>query len=401
MIRIQINDVQQKKQEYENALINLVAFRVSVLHQSLCHLNGVAVDFSTDDFVSFKAVTKHIINSVGDNFTILNGRSGYATSIANYLANLNSLGNINIRGLMHLCNTLLANSEQHLRSLLIDDANNLLVLNETILNNHVVNTKENIAIIKLAFDYQNFGEISEAIKIYFRANSFTKICSYCNTEPIIHQTNLAGQVIRSYELDHFYDKARYPLLSYSLFNLVASDHTCNVTNKGSTQFTDDFHLNPHHMGYIDRICFVPVGLSTAYKVDEVEVSILEVQGTVTYQRINGNNLPNVEQGDLGNLNVFRIRSKYKNEIHRAGRFLKTFHKENKQGKHLKKYFKALKTLDRKANYIKWYEEELDVRFNPSDFNDKAFSKLCRDIHDYYYNQNKSILNRYIIELIYK
>ncbi|MCC6447921.1 MAG: hypothetical protein IT215_04470, partial [Chitinophagaceae bacterium] len=125
MIRIRINNVQQKKQEYENALINLVAFRVSVLRQSLSHLNGVAVDFSTDDFVSFKAVTKHIINNVGDNFTILNGRPGYTTSITNYLASVNSLGNINITGLIQLCNTLLANNEQILRNLLTEDASNL------------------------------------------------------------------------------------------------------------------------------------------------------------------------------------------------------------------------------------------------------------------------------------
>lgn len=399
MIRIQINNLQQKKQEYENALINLVAFRVSVLRQSLSHLNGVAVDFSTDDFVSFKAVTKHIINSVGDNFTILNGRPGYTASIANYLANPNSLGNINITGLIQLCNTLLANNEQHLRNLLIDDANNLLVLNETILNNHVVNTQENIAIIKLAFDYQNFDEISEPIKTYFRANNFTKICSYCNAEPVIHQTNLAGQVVRSYELDHFYDKARYPLLSYSLFNLVPSDHTCNVTNKGGTQFTDDFHLNPHHMGYAHRISFVPIGLTTTYEVDKVEVKILEASGTALYRRITGNNHTNADMGELGNLNVFRIRSKYEEETYRASRILKLFHKENKGLKPLKKYFRSLNLVDKKAIYIKWYENELNVKFNPENFNDKAFSKLYRDIHDYYYMQNKSLFNKYIVELI--
>lgn len=399
MIRIQINNVQQKKQEYENALINLAAFRVSVLCQALSHLNGVAVNFSTGDFVSFKAVTKHIINSVGDNFTILNGRPGYTTSIANYLASANSLGNINIAGLIQLCNALLANNEQQLRNLLTEDANNLLVLNETILNNHVVNTLENIAIIKLAFDYQNFGEISEPIKTYFRANNFTKFCSYCNIEPVIHQVNLAGKVVRSYELDHFYDKARYPLLSYSLFNLVPSDHTCNVTNKGVTQFTDDYHLNPHHMGYSHRIGFVPIGLTTTYKVNKIEVRIVEVAGTAMYRKINGNNQPNEELGDLGNLNVFKIRSKYENETHRASLVLNTVHKENKHFKHLKKYFNALNTLDRQANYIKWYEEELNVRFNSTDFNNNAFSKFCRDIHDHYFNMNKTRWNKYIVDLI--
>ena len=399
MIKIQINNEQQKKVDYTNAITTLVANRVSILRQSLTHLSGGGINFSTGDFRSFKAVARAIVSIVGDPITIPKGRTGYINSITNYIANANKLGNINIAGLIQLCDYLLANNEQHLRNILVEDADNLLNLNTNILNNHAINTAQNIEVIKLAFDYQAYDEISTPIKTYFRTNGFTKNCPYCNLESVIHQVNKSGRVVRSLELDHFYDKARHPLLCYSLFNLIPSDHHCNTTNKGTTQFNDTYHLNPHYMGYIDRISFVPVGLTTSYKVNKIEITISEPPATPFYRRINGNNQPNVEHGDMGNLNVFQIRSKYENEIHRASSLLKIFQKENKQLKHLKKYFKALNTLNRKANYIKWYEEELNVRFNPPDFNDKAFSKFCRDIHDYYYMKNKSLFNRYIVELI--
>lgn len=399
MIRIQINNVLQKKQEYELALTDLVASRVSVLRQSLSHLNGVVVDFSTGDFVRFKAVTRHIVTILGDNINIANGRPAYTNAINNYRGNANNLGNINVAGLIQLCDDLLANNEQQLRNLLVEDAPNLINLNTAVLNNHGVNTPLNIEIIKLAFDYQRYDEIATAIKLYFRGNNFTKFCSYCNAEPVTHQTNNAGQVVRSYELDHFYDKSRHPLLAYSLFNLVPSDHHCNVTNKGATQFTDQYHLNPHNMGYADRISFAPIGITTAYEVSNIEVRILEAQGTALYRQMNGNNQPNQEQGDLGNLNVFKIRSKYTGQLHRANTILKVLHNENTYFKGLKKYLKSLTGLDRKENYKIWYEKEFDVRFNSTDFNDKAFSKFSRDVHDYYFQNTRTRWNRYILELL--
>lgn len=400
MIQIRINNTVLKKQEYSDAITDKVALRVSILKKSISHLNGGAFDFSEGDLVSFRTITKEIISTVGDNINIPNGRNGYSNSITNYIANANSLGNINLAGLLQFCQYLLANNNQQLSNLLVCSADNLMNLGNAILHNHAINTDANVEIIKLAFDYQKYNkDISAHIRDYFRLNDFTKICSYCNMEPAIHKINKAGQQVRSYELDHFYDKSRYPLFCYSLFNLVPSDHTCNVTNKGDTKFSDDYHLNPHFMGYLDRISFAPIVLSTAYDVSKVEVKILEPQGTAMYRRVNGNNQPDEEQGELGNLNVFKIRSKYEDETFRASHLLKTIHKENKNYKHIWKYVEALSASERKVNYVKWYEKELNVRFNATDFNNKSFSKFSRDIHDYYYLMNKNRWNRYIIDLI--
>jgi hypothetical protein len=400
MIKIQIDNIQQRKQEYTDAITDLVAFRVSILQKSLSHLNGDVIDFSNNDLDSFKPITKKIIAIVGDDYNIPNTRIGYSNGITGYRASANSLANINLNGLILLCQNFLANNNQQLSELLACEAADLMNHNEATLNNNGLNTAMNIAVIKLAFDYTKYNaDISSPIRVYFREREFVKFCPYCNTKTANHNVNAAGEVVDSYELDHFYDKARYPLLSYSLFNLVPSDHTCNVTNKGVTKFTDEYHVNPHLSGYADQIKFVPIGLNPDYEVDRIELEISVAQGSVLYRKINGDNLPTIEQGDLGNLNVFKIRSKHLGEKYRARTILKTLDTNNSYRKHIKKYLQSLTGLNIKDSYKKWYEKELNVCFNPINFNHKAYSKFGRDIHDHYYSMNRTIMNNYIIELI--
>lgn len=400
MIKIQIDNPILKKQEYLDAIRDKVAFRVSVLHQSLSHLNGEVVNFTSGDLTSIRPVTKNIFEIVGDDITMPNGRDGYTNTINSYLQAQNNLANINIAGLLQFCDDMLTNNNHQLSELLICEAADLMIHSETILNNNSINTPANIAVIKLAFDYKRYNaDISSDIKVYFRENEFVKCCPYCNTKTAHHNLNAAGEVVYSYELDHFYDKARYPLLSYCLFNLVPSDHTCNVTNKGVTQFTDEYHINPHLLGYTNIIKFIPIGLNPAYEVERIGLNILAPQGSALYRKINGNNSPTFEQGELGNLNVFKVRSKHLGETHRAKNILKTLDTNNSYRKHIKKYLQKLSGLDIKESYQKWYEEELDVCFDPLNFNNKAYSKFSRDIHDHYYSLNRTIINRYIIELI--
>lgn len=400
MIKIQINNPVQTKQEYLGAILDKVALRVYVLQQSLSHLIGTLVDFNTGHFNSFRPVTKNIVEIVGDNITMPNGRDGYINAINNYLANANGLGNINIVGLIQFCHDIQENNNQLLSELLVCEAADLMNLNEALLNNYGINTAVNRAVIKLAFDYTKYNtDIASPIRTYFREKEFVKFCPYCNTKPAYQNVNAAGEVVSSYELDHFYDKARYPLLSYCLFNLVPSDHTCNVTNKGATEFTDEYHINPHLSGYTNVIKFIPIGLNPDYEVDSIALNISETQGSVLYKKINGNNPPTLEQSVLGNLNVFKIRSKHLDETHRARNILRTLVTNNSYRKHIKKYLQKLNGLNIKDSYKKWYEQELNVRFSPSNFNDKAYSKFHRDIHDHYYSTNRTALNSYIIELI--
>lgn len=400
MIKIQINNLQQKKQEYLNAVLEKVAYRLSILQKSLFHLNGDAIDYSNGDLVSFRAITRDIISLVGDDIKIPNGQIGYTNAITNYRANANNLGNINLQGLIAFCHDMLANNKTQLSELLICEANGLMNLNQNILNTYVLNTNSNIGIIKLAFDYQRFSDdISSFIRAYFRVNEFVKVCPYCNKKEALYETNDYNEAVESYHLDHFYDKATFPLLSYCLFNLVPSDNTCNVTNKGTTKFTAIHHLNPHEQGYDDKIKFTPIGITPSNEVLTIEVEILERQGTALYTKINGNNPPNLEQTNLGNLNVFKIRSKYKAEKIKAGQILELVKSNDKNIRHIKKFLQSLKGLNKELTYIDWYKKKINSSYYPETFNESSYSKFCRDIHDYYYSKNETSFNRYIVELI--
>ncbi len=400
MIKIEINNLQQKKQEYLVATLSRVATRVSILEKSLSHLHGDDINFTENNLTSLKAITREIASLVGDKLNIPNGQNGYSSAIEAYLVSANHLGNINLNGLLDFCRDLLANTNKLLSELLICDASELMNLNQTLLQKHALNTINNIAVIKLAFDY-TYETIASEVKNFFRINQFVSACPYCNKVEARHYTNGAGEVVESFQLDHFYDKATYPLLAYCFFNLVPSDQTCNTLNKHDTEFNDEYHINPHHKGYLDRFKFEPTGWNTAYKVNQIKVKITVPQNSASYKQIKGDNPPHDENGELGNLNVFKILSKYQAETHKAGKMLEELNNRNKYLKHLKKFLKNLNEMDRKNSYLKWYERNFNVRFKNSDFNEKKYSKFCRDLHDYYFSENSNLLNKYIQDLIKK
>ena len=400
MIKIQINNPIQKKQEYLDAILDRVAFRISALEQSLLHLNGNKINFNLINFQSLSPITKRIIKIIGGGTKVFADANDYTTKVSNYLINPIGLCNINIAGLIQFCQEMLANNNQILSELLVCDANDLMNLNETTLNRYRINSEVNRNMIKQAFDYTRYNDdIGLPIRQYFRENEFVKVCPYCNKKEALHVTNDNNEPVESNQLDHFYDKATFPLLAYCFFNLVPSDYTCNVTNKGTTEFTEIYHLNPHEEGYEDKIKFIPIGLTPSNEVLNIEVKILVNQGTALYEKINGNNPPNLEIFNLGNLNVFKIRSKYKNEKFKAGQILELVKSNDKNISHIKKYLKSLNGLNKELTYIDWYKKKINGSYYPETFNCNSYSKFCRDIHDFYYSVNGTRLNRYITDLI--
>jgi len=67
-------------------------------------------------------------------------------------------------------------------------------------------------------------------------------CNLCNEITIIRDDD--GKIRPA--IDHFFDKARYPLFAISLGNLIPSCHHCNSTFKGATDFYAQPHLNPQY-----------------------------------------------------------------------------------------------------------------------------------------------------------
>ena len=53
-----------------------------------------------------------------------------------------------------------------------------------------------------------------------------KVCPYCNRNYILN-FQIKGKVNATAQLDHFFDKKKYPYLAISIYNLVPSCGTCN------------------------------------------------------------------------------------------------------------------------------------------------------------------------------
>jgi len=187
-----------------------------------------------------------------------------------------------------------------------------------------------------------------------------------------------------------------------MYNLVPSDSTCNATNKRTTNFSDEFHLNPYSEGFGNSMNFIPVIIGSTIKVTEITIRINEIYATRKYNQLIGNNRE-VNEDDLsgnGNVNVFKLLTKYRDRTRKAEKILNTIQKIDKGLRSSRKYIRLLTpSVNKKANYLKWYEANIDTPFKYNDFNNEAYSKFNRDIHDYYYSINQSRTNHYIRDLI--
>lgn len=73
-------------------------------------------------------------------------------------------------------------------------------------------------------------------------------CPYCNRIPTYTLGNSQDKKTRP-QFDHFFDKARYPYLSLSIYNLVPSCSICNSSFKHSKEFNLNDHFHPYIKGF--------------------------------------------------------------------------------------------------------------------------------------------------------
>lgn len=80
------------------------------------------------------------------------------------------------------------------------------------------------------------------------------VCPYCNR----NYTNTVGTDITKgtrFQYDHFIDKARFPYLALSFYNLVPSCNTCNSDLKGSKPFSLSKNIHPYLDGFGENLKF--------------------------------------------------------------------------------------------------------------------------------------------------
>ena len=98
------------------------------------------------------------------------------------------------------------------------------------------------------FDYK--GQLSKCQDraYYLTAIKGVNVCTYCNRQYVftINKPKHKGleHIVRP-ELDHWFNKELYPLLSLSFYNLIPSCHICNSSVKRNAVFSLATHVNPY------------------------------------------------------------------------------------------------------------------------------------------------------------
>ncbi|MBI1838669.1 MAG: hypothetical protein HYR91_15500 [Flavobacteriia bacterium] len=410
MIKIEIENIEDKKDEYISKIIDPVKSRISALILSIDHLLGNSVDVNHVDFNACRTVTKLICKEfsslkINDYKTFLNDYENTVKQIISDPNFGNDFRNIKLKDLLLFLNYLMENDAFELKELLVCNASELKTKNDDFLSDYNIDGNENKKVLKLAFNYEKYDNVTKEIKDFFRSNNFIDYCPYCNYTKVRFIKTDGGRTASTHQLDHFFDKASFPLLCYSFFNLIPSDSTCNgSSNKGKIEFTDEFHLNPYTGGFCEFMAFKPNLVGT--KVENIELEILAPLGSLIRKQMLGSTeqLNEDNKGDKeheqGNINVFTLFSKYKEEIEVAQNVLDTIYRADSGLKPLKKFLNLMPEINKKETYKSWYKDSINTYFDDKFFGKEGKSKFKRDIHDYYYlTLNNKRRNKYVRDLI--
>lgn len=111
--------------------------------------------------------------------------------------------------------------------------------------------------IEYVFDYDLFTtKAKNRYDAYRLADSVdVRTCTYCNrnyTNTVIRSN---GQKLTRPQFDHYFDKASYPLLAVSFYNLIPSCYICNASIKGTAKMNLNNYLHPYLDNEINDIRF--------------------------------------------------------------------------------------------------------------------------------------------------
>jgi hypothetical protein len=102
--------------------------------------------------------------------------------------------------------------------------------------------------------YDNFTNKKKRYDAYDLADKLkVDVCPYCNRNYTF--TVKAKNGSTRPQFDHFYDKATYPILALSFYNLIPSCPTCNSSMKGRKQFSVKTHVHPYLEGFETKAHF--------------------------------------------------------------------------------------------------------------------------------------------------
>ena len=148
--------------------------------------------------------------------------------------------------------------------------------------------------------YKNFR--ARVISKRYLAKVNLKVCPYCNRNYIFNFGSKKQEATA--QLDHFYDKATYPYLSLSLYNLIPSCSTCNL-RKSKKDVLDEPIFNPYIDNLHNHVSFQSTSILSSKEVKKEGLDFFSPK-RIDLQIINKSGSPKVDE----HLDTFNIKSLY-------------------------------------------------------------------------------------------
>ncbi len=212
--------------------------------------------------------------------------------------------------------------------------------------------------------YNNFTKKKQEYNAYDLAKSLNvNTCPYCNINSIYTVIDENNEKIIRPEFDHFFDKATYPILALSLYNLIPSCHQCNSNLKGKEKFDLGNYLHPY-IDNIDKHIKFKIKIINAKFYHSIDGFKLEID-YLSQKAVNHNNIFKLEErySYLKDIILELIQKKYMyNEDYLESLFKKY------EGT----FFRNLEDLMRLVS---------DGYINESEINKRPLSKLIKDISE--------------------
>ncbi len=250
--------------------------------------------------------------------------------------------------------------------------------------------RELISILSNLFEkeYEYFYTSSEWNAYEYHRLLDISVCPYCASQ-FIFLSYENGKKTRA-TLDHFFDKATYPFLGISIYNLVPACKVCNSDYKGTSEMQLDTNYSPFEKGILEKMNF------------RIDVSKIHDKKEIDYYNVFIGNNTDFNIGFSLDKDYVEIENKIRGniEIFNLDEIYNKYHKSYVKGLIRKAYIYNLAYLNQlKLTHDMLFTNEIDFldSLYPAVSDDKfnILGKLTRDIIEselkYYRNKDSAML----------
>jgi len=111
----------------------------------------------------------------------------------------------------------------------------------------LVNKYSILETLSKTFDYNGAISKKKEVSYWITKKKGQNVCTYCNRQYVftVENNEDSHEKIARPELDHWFPKELYPIMSLSFYNLIPCCKLCNSSAKGSSLFNFDTHIHPY------------------------------------------------------------------------------------------------------------------------------------------------------------